>query len=140
MSSNLLTINTIDSVEVRGGSIRVRGRESPVLHLGLETQVIGRNEACDLVLTDRKVSAVHVELAATERGVRVRDLGSRNGTFIGAVRIGEVYLTKHTVLTVGESSMEFNPTTPEQVDIPEVAQFGPLVGVSQGMRAVFERC
>jgi DNA-binding NtrC family response regulator len=129
-------------LEVRGGTLKVnRGQANkPSLDIGPETQVIGRNEACDLVLDDRKVSAVHMELVATERGVRVRDLGSRNGTFIGDTRVGEVYLTKHTTITVGESSLEFSPSTPEQVDIPEVAQFGPLVGVSAGMRAVFERC
>lgn len=129
-------------VEVRGGTLKVnRGQANKQsLEVGPETQVIGRNEACDLVLDDRKVSAVHMELVATERGVRVRDLGSRNGTFIGDTRVGEVYLMKPTLLTVGESLLEFSPTTPEQVDIPEVAQFGPLVGVSQGMRGVFERC
>ena len=129
-------------LEVRGGSLKVtRGQANKqTLEIGPETQVVGRNEACDIVLDDRKVSAVHMELVATERGVRVRDLGSRNGTFIGDTRIGEVYLMKPTTITVGESSLNFEPTQPEQVDIPEVAQFGPLVGVSQGMRSVFERC
>ena len=129
-------------LEVRGGSLKVtRGKANKqTLEIGPETQVVGRNEACDIVLDDRKVSAVHMELVATERGVRVRDLGSRNGTFIGDTRIGEVYLMKPTIITVGESALNFEPTQPEQVDIPEVAQFGPLVGVSHGMRAVFERC
>jgi DNA-binding NtrC family response regulator len=129
-------------LEVRGGTVKVnRGKANrPTLEIGPDIQVVGRNEACDLVFDDRKVSAVHMELLATERGVRVRDLGSRNGTFIGDTRVGEVYLTKPTTLTVGESSFDFSPTQPEQVDIPEVAQFGPLVGVSQGMRSVFERC
>src|SRR5437660_6990043 len=115
--------------EVRGGKLTVqRGNANKSdLEIGPETQVVGRNEACDLVLDDRKVSAVHMEFVATERGVRVRDLGSRNGSFIGDTRIGEVYLTKSTLLTVGDSQLEFAPTTPEQVDIPEVAQFGPLV-------------
>ena len=129
-------------LEVRGGTLKVtRGQANKqTLEIGPETQVVGRNEACDIVLDDRKVSAVHMELVATERGVRVRDLGSRNGTFIGDARVGEVYLMKPTVITVGESQLNFEPKQPEQVDIPEVAQFGPLVGVSQGMRAVFERC
>jgi hypothetical protein len=35
---------------------------------------------------------VHAEFVATEMGVRVRDLGSRNGTFVGGVRVGDVYL------------------------------------------------
>ncbi|MCL2725875.1 MAG: sigma 54-interacting transcriptional regulator [Polyangiaceae bacterium] len=129
-------------LEVRGGTLKVvRGQANKTsLEVGLETQVIGRNESCDLVVDDRKVSAVHMELVATECGVRVRDLGSRNGTFISDTRVGEVYLTKPTTLTVGESALEFSPTTPEHVELPEVAQFGPLVGVSAAMRGVFERC
>jgi DNA-binding NtrC family response regulator len=91
------------------------------------------------VLDDKKVSAVHLEVIATERGVRVRDLGSRNGSFIGDTRIGEVYLTKPCFITIGDSSLEFAPTGVEQVDLPDVQGFGPLVGSSAGMRSVFER-
>lgn len=128
-------------VEVRGGSLKVlEGKaDKPALEIGAETLVVGRNEACDLVLDDKKVSAVHVELVATERGVRIRDVGSRNGTFLGDTRVGEVYLLKPTVLTVGDTRLEFSPNAPAQVDIPEVAEFGPLVGQSASMRGVFER-
>jgi len=109
------------------------------IEIGPETNVVGRNEACDLVLDDRKVSAVHMELVATERGVRVRDLGSRNGTYLGDTRVGEVYLLKPTRLLCGDTLLEFTPTTPEQVAVPEAAEFGPLVGKSAAMRTVFER-
>jgi DNA-binding NtrC family response regulator len=127
--------------EVRGGKLTVqRGNANKSdLEIGPETQVVGRNEACDLVLDDKKVSAVHMELVATERGVRVRDLGSRNGTFVGDTRIGEVYLTKNTVITCGESVLAFGPHEPEQVSVPEMAEFGPLVGSSANMRSVFEK-
>ncbi len=127
--------------EVRGGTLAVaRGKGThPKIEIGPETNVVGRNEACDLVLDDRKVSAVHMELVATERGVRVRDLGSRNGTFVGDTRIGEVYLLKPTNITCGETFLEFVPTAAEQVSLPDVAEFGPLVGSSAVMRTVFER-
>jgi DNA-binding NtrC family response regulator len=128
-------------LEVRGGTLTVkRGQANQTgLEIGAETLVIGRNEACNLVIDDKKVSAVHLELVATEKGVRVRDLGSRNGTFLGDTRVGEVYLTKPVMLACGDTHLEFFPSNPEQVDIPEMAEFGPLVGVSQGMRGVFER-
>src|SRR5271154_7443685 len=101
--------------EVRGGTLSVtKGKGTkPKIEIGPETNVVGRNEACDLVLDDKKVSAVHMELVATERGVRVRDLGSRNGTFLNETRVGEVYLLKPTLLVLGESMLEFNPSTPE---------------------------
>jgi DNA-binding NtrC family response regulator len=135
------TIVAKGKLEVRGGSLKVtRGKGNKTeLEIGPETSVVGRNEACDLVLDDKKVSAVHMELVATERGVRVRDLGSRNGTFLSDTRIGEVYLLKPTMLVCGESALEFSPSTPEQVEVPDVAEFGPLVGTSAVMRGVFER-
>ena len=127
--------------EVLGGTLTVAKGKGAKSHIdvGPETNVVGRNEACDLVLDDRKVSAVHMELVATERGVRVRDLGSRNGTFLGGTRIGEVYLLKPTTILCGDTVLEFAPTAAEQVDLPDVAEFGPLVGSSATMRAVFER-
>jgi DNA-binding NtrC family response regulator len=135
------TIATRGRIEVRGGKLAVaKGTGSKKeLDVGPETVVVGRNEACDLVLDDRKVSAVHVELVATERGVRLRDLGSRNGTFIGDTRIGEAYLTKHAYVTVGDSMIEFTPSGPSEIEVPEFDGFGPLVGQSSGMRTVFER-
>jgi DNA-binding NtrC family response regulator len=126
----------------KGGGARARGGLDAAvtqIEIGPETNVVGRNEACDLVLDDRKVSAVHMELVATERGVRVRDLGSRNGTFLGDTRIGEIYLLKPTRLVCGDTVLEFTPTSPEEVSVPDAAEFGPLVGKSAGMRTVFER-
>jgi len=135
------TIATRARIEVRGGKLTVaKGAGSKKeLDVGTDTVVVGRNEACDLVLDDRKVSAVHVELVATEKGVRVRDLGSRNGTHIGDTRIAEVYLLKHTFVSLGDSMVEFTPSGPSEVDVPDLGGFGPLVGQSPGMRAVFER-
>ena len=135
------TIATRARLEVRGGKLTVaKGTSSKrELDVGPETVVVGRNEACDMVLDDGKVSAVHMELLATERGVRLRDLGSRNGTFIGDTRVGEVYLTKHAYVTLGDAMVELAPSGPSEVDVPVAAEFGPLVGHSAGMRSVFER-
>ncbi len=127
--------------EVRGGRLTVgKGNASkPFLEIGAETTVVGRNESCNLVIDDKKVSAVHMELVATERGVRVRDLGSRNGTFVGDTRIGEVYLLKPTSIICGDTILEFGPSNPEEVKLPDVAEFGPLVGAGVAMRSVFDK-
>jgi DNA-binding NtrC family response regulator len=135
------TIVAKGKLEVRGGTLSVkRGKANKdSIEIGPDPLVIGRNESCDLVLDDKKVSAVHVEVVATERGVRVRDLGSRNGTFIMDTRVGEVYLTKPTTVACGETALEFNPSNPEEIAVPDVAEFGPLVGTSASMRAIFEK-
>lgn len=46
--------------------------------------IIGRAAGADFRLSDPMVSAFHVELTATESGVLVQDLASRNGTLFAA--------------------------------------------------------
>lgn len=49
---------------------------------------VGRLEALEMVLDDASVSRYHAEVRATDRGWRVRDLGSTNGTRLNGVRLG----------------------------------------------------
>ncbi len=131
------TVGTKGRVEVRGG--RIKTAKSEWVEVGPDPIVVGRNAACQLVLEDAKVSAVHAELVATDKGVRIRDLGSRNGTFVGGVRVGEVFLASNTKLRLGETELEFEAARPERIAVPAMPAFGPLVAQSAGMRAIFER-
>jgi S1-C subfamily serine protease len=55
--------------------------------------VLGRVQGCDLVIRDEKASRRHAELRAEPAGgLRVRDLGSANGTFVDGRRIEEAML------------------------------------------------
>ncbi len=132
------TVAGKNKVEVRGGRIKAT-KGTGWVEIGTEPVVVGRNAACKLVLEDGKVSAVHAELVATEQGVRVRDLGSRNGTFAAGVRVAEVYLLAQTRLRIGETELTFEPARPERITVSAIPQFGPLVAHSPGMRAIFER-
>ena len=49
--------------------------------------LIGRSPACGLKLDERHVSGEHATIAWTGHDWEVRDLGSRNGTFVDGVRI-----------------------------------------------------
>ena len=49
---------------------------------------VGRLEALEIVLDDSSVSRYHAEVRVTDRGWRVRDLGSTNGTRLNGVRLG----------------------------------------------------
>jgi DNA-binding NtrC family response regulator len=131
------TVGTKGRVEVRGG--RIKTAKSEWVEVGPDPIVVGRNAACRLVLDDAKVSAVHAELVATDKGVRLRDLGSRNGTFVGGVRVGEIFLLSHTKFRLGETELEFEPARPERIAVPVMPMFGPLVAQSAGMRAIFEK-
>ena len=48
---------------------------------------VGRREAAHLTLSSDLVSKDHAEIYADKRGLRVRDLGSTNGTFINHQRV-----------------------------------------------------
>src|SRR5437763_12162925 len=49
---------------------------------------VGRLDTLEIVLDDSSVSRYYAEVRATERGWRVRDLGSTNGTRLNGVRLG----------------------------------------------------
>ncbi|HKE19704.1 MAG TPA: sigma 54-interacting transcriptional regulator, partial [Kofleriaceae bacterium] len=104
---------------------------SPVL-------VIGRSGG-DLVLTDRRVSALHAEIRLERDGYRVRDLGSSNGTFAWGMRIVEAFIGPGTTLVMGDSAVRFVPLS-EAVEVPlsPSTQLGGLVGRSPAMRRLFD--
>ena len=131
------TVGTKMRVEVRGGRIRL-GKQADWHEIGQDPIIVGRNAACQVVVEDSKVSAVHAEFVASPHGVRVRDLGSRNGTFVGGVRASDVYLFAETKLKIGDTDVFFEPARPEKIDIPSIPSFGPLVGHSAAMRAIFD--
>lgn len=65
--------------------------------------VIGRELDCDCRLNDESVSRRHCVLMLDDRGLRVRDLRSKNGTLVNRSRIGtgDVFLSDGDVLGVG---------------------------------------
>jgi DNA-binding NtrC family response regulator len=133
------TVAGKNKVEIRGGRIRPAKGGGAWVDIGADPIIVGRNAACKLVLDDGKVSAVHAELVATEQGVKVRDLGSRNGTFVGGVRVGEIYLSLASKLRIGETEIVFEPVGAQRIAVPSMPMFGPMVASSAVMRGIFER-
>src|SRR5262249_18118333 len=66
---------------------------------------IGTDEAVDLVLRDPAVSRRHASVAAIGGRFLVKDLGSRNGTFLGATRLNDATVSLGDVLTLGNSNL-----------------------------------
>jgi DNA-binding NtrC family response regulator len=127
-------------VEVRGGRLTVKTKDGPrSIVIGRDPVIVGRDAGCTLVVPDRHVSGVHAELAATERGVRLRDLGSRNGTWLGDLAIVEAYLTASAKLAFGELEAKFDVTAPERVKLDGEDRFGALYGASAAMRHLFSQ-
>ncbi|MCC7537678.1 MAG: sigma 54-dependent Fis family transcriptional regulator [Deltaproteobacteria bacterium] len=100
--------------------------------------LVGRAAGCDLKLDDARVSAVHLELVPTERGVSLRDLGSTNGTLIGSLRVHEVTLADGVEITVGTSTLLFRADAERsRLARPRRDGFHGLVGGSLAMRALY---
>jgi len=69
--------------------------------LGKDRVVIGRTTGCDLRIPIPSVSRQHCELTIAHGEVKVRDLGSSNGTFHNDKRVQEVTLAAGDRITVG---------------------------------------
>ncbi len=89
---------------------------------------IGRAPDNDVILDREDVSRYHAELLVTDDGLRVRDLGSTNGTFVNAVRITEAGLEPGDSLVVGSSLMLVVDLDPKEC---EVALSIPVSGESR---------
>src|SRR6516162_5746212 len=72
------------TIRLRGMNGALKGRTWEATEL----LRIGRLEALEIVLDVNSVSRYHAEVRSTDRGWRVRDLGSTNGTRLNGVRLG----------------------------------------------------
>lgn len=77
--------------------------ETPEFTLARPEFVIGRARDCQLQLGSQFVSRHHCELIVDERDqrVRVRDLGSQNGTYVNETAVDECQLEDGDRLRVG---------------------------------------
>ena len=105
-----------------------------------QTQLVrvGSRPGNDLMLEDNAVSRIHFEIAADDIGYRIRDLDSRNGTWVDGYRVIEMYLRSGCTVRAGDSELRFS-LLDEEVDIPATSSdgYGPLVGSSLPMRELY---
>src|SRR5690349_7961122 len=62
---------------------------------------IGRGREADLKFSNGLISRLHCELVEDDGSILVRDLGSRNGTFVSGNRVESAPLAPGELLTVG---------------------------------------
>jgi two-component system, NtrC family, response regulator GlrR len=103
-----------------------------------DVRTVGSAPWCQLVLADRAVSRVHAEIAAREDGLWVRDLGSRNGTFVAGVKVHDARVPPGAAIRFGTTELvvTYDPPGPPEGLSPETS-FRGLHGVSTAMRAAF---
>jgi len=73
------------------------GRQTVVFSESLK---IGREEDCQIILTDEVVSKYHLEIYPSEEGWWVRDLESMNGTYLNEERIQHALISKNSKIRI----------------------------------------
>ncbi|MEZ4361654.1 MAG: sigma 54-interacting transcriptional regulator [Kofleriaceae bacterium] len=98
----------------------------------------GRSMISDLVVADKAVSGTHFEVSAREDGYRLRDLNSRNGVYVGELRVRDVYLRSGTVFRVGHTNVQFQATQDMvEIELSKKDRFDGVLGASPVMREIF---
>jgi transcriptional regulator with PAS, ATPase and Fis domain len=102
------------------------------------TFVIGSGEGADLRLSDPTVSREQLRLSLLPTGVHLRDEGSRNGTWIGGLRIADATVGSDIGLEMGTTALMLHiESGPLDLPLSEGTSFGDAIGVSTAMRHLF---
>jgi len=139
-----ITLTDLSSHSVKVPSVRVTvtpptGDKVEAV-LALAPLVVGTSPECDLVVSDPRVSRRHCQLTLTERGIVLRDLGSKNGTMIGDVQIIEAVLGIGVHATFGSSKLVVRSVgAPTILPLSPSLRFGDAIGGSVAMRALFAK-
>jgi DNA-binding NtrC family response regulator len=93
------------------GSLRVEVIDGPdrgAHAVAADSLSVGTAKDNALAITDFTVSRYHLEAAPHPGGVLVTDLGSTNGTYVGAVRIERAIVPPGTAITLGGTKIRFD--------------------------------
>jgi DNA-binding NtrC family response regulator len=127
-SSKSVTIRTLQ-VEVASGPDVGRRVEAPE-----DRVTVGTALGNDLVLTDPTVSRFHLELTMAEDGVLIRDLGSRNGTWLAGAALERARVPLGSTLDLGRSQLRILDGTSKDVDVHRAPAMQGLLGADPQMR------
>jgi transcriptional regulator with GAF, ATPase, and Fis domain len=103
-----------------------------------ERALVGSAQKAGVVVTDATVSRIHAELEEVDGHLWVRDLGSRNGTYVEGIQVQSARIPDGGRVRVGATDLRvrYDVLVATPAPWPE-ARFGPLVGRSEVMRNLF---
>ncbi|MDF2693379.1 MAG: Response regulator of zinc sigma-54-dependent two-component system [Labilithrix sp.] len=100
--------------------------------------LVGQSAAADLPLGDRLVSRRHLAMEVKGHDLRLEDLGSTNGTYVGGLRIVQVLLRGGEQITLGRTTLEITRlAATAQTVVPAARGFGRVLGASLVMRRIY---
>jgi transcriptional regulator with PAS, ATPase and Fis domain len=114
-----------------------RGKKLEV-PLGVAPLIFGSDPDCDVIVDDARVSRKHCEVRREGGAVVIRDLGSKNGTFVDKVPVREAYLEPKLVVTIGAARLTLEAAGGSaRLELSRGLRFGQALGASVAMRALF---
>ncbi len=132
--------DTLSRVPVREWTVEVvAGPDKGKKVSTLESLVrVGSDPTNDLVLSDNTVSRRHVEIERTHKGLLLRDLQSRNGTFVDGRQVLQVFVEPGDKVSLGKTKLSLKQKAKDtEVEAAGGETFGDLVGASDAMRIAF---
>ncbi len=121
--------------------VRVDVGDTPVIYpLTREVTVIGSAPECDICIQESTVSRRHCTIERSDGALKIRDLGSTNGTGVDGVKIEVATLNSGSRVRVGSVlfgvQIDFAPLRTD-AQSPDQKGFRGLVGISRAMLNVF---
>ncbi|MFO0423351.1 MAG: FHA domain-containing protein [Planctomycetia bacterium] len=93
--------------------LRIAGRAGPTFALDPACDnTLGRAQDASVVLADRLASRIHAAVRFEDGRWMIRDLGSRNGTWVDGAQIAAQPLTDGAVIRIGTAELAFRITRP----------------------------
>ncbi|MEX1364156.1 MAG: sigma 54-interacting transcriptional regulator [Nannocystaceae bacterium] len=100
---------------------------------------IGAHDDSGIVVKDEAVSNVHCELKLSDDGIILRDLNSKNGTWIGNVRVREVCMPPGGTFMIGASAITIQAVSNVDIPVSTADHFGQLYGSGTKMGELFSK-
>ncbi|HEY6558200.1 MAG TPA: sigma 54-interacting transcriptional regulator [Polyangiaceae bacterium] len=130
-----------EAAQPLGVRICVHGARSapPEFELLRGSCCLGAARDADLIIESPAVSRRHLEVEVVPEGLRVTDLGSRNGTFYLGQRIERAVLTPGARVRLGDVDVSFELRGSELEQTPDYVgnAYRGLLGSSSSMRRLF---
>ena len=87
--------------------VAVNGMPGIRFPLYKRSMTIGRGSESDIQLRRKFISRRHARVTEDEEGVRIEDLGSKNGIYVNEQPVKEAYLHNGDVVDIGEVQLRF---------------------------------
>src|SRR5688572_1133686 len=106
----------------------ISGPDAGLTRRSKERLILGKSAEASMVLKDEEVSRLHLELEGTSEGVRVKDRGSTNGTFLSGARIQQMTVFEEATLTIGATVLKVEVVTAASANKAQRSNFGKVLG------------